>query len=97
MNAKLILPSDFDSSGKIKYPVLFHPYGGPNSQSVNQIYSMGFDELLASLGIIIVIVDGRGTGFRGREYRSCISHRLGILEALDQIAAAKYSFSFFKI
>jgi dipeptidyl aminopeptidase len=44
---------------------------------------------LAASGFITLVVDGRGTGFRGRAYRSIVTERLGYYEALDQIAAAK--------
>lgn len=35
-------------------------------------------------------MDGRGTGFRGREYRTCVRKRLGELETIDQVNAAKH-------
>lgn len=44
---------------------------------------------LADSGIIVAFVDGRGTGFKGRKYKTCISKNLGNIEVIDQIAAAK--------
>jgi dipeptidyl aminopeptidase/acylaminoacyl peptidase len=44
----------------------------------------------ANAGFIVVIVDGRGTGFKGRAYRACVSKQLGKLEVEDQIFAARY-------
>ncbi|KAI5300729.1 hypothetical protein KEM55_005441 [Ascosphaera atra] len=81
-------PKDFDP--KKKYPVLFNPYAGPNSQSVDQKFSVNFHSYVAAtLGYIVVTVDGRGTGFIGRKARCIIRGQLGKYETHDQIAVAK--------
>ncbi|KAI5291644.1 hypothetical protein KEM54_002391 [Ascosphaera aggregata] len=81
-------PTNFDTSKR--YPVLFHPYAGPNSQSVDQRFSVDFHAYAAStLGYIVVTVDGRGTGFIGRKARCTIRGQLGKYETHDQIAVAK--------
>lgn len=90
INIKMILPADFDDSGATKYPVLFQVYGGPNSQMVSMQYEVNYMSRIACLGVVSMIVDGRGTGFKGRKYRSVISTRLGEVEAIDQVAAAGY-------
>ncbi|RDW71473.1 putative dipeptidyl-aminopeptidase B [Coleophoma cylindrospora] len=75
---------------KKKYPVLFYLYGGPGSQSVDKTFGVTFQEYIAaSLGYIVVTVDGRGTGFTGRKSRVIIRGNLGYYEAKDQIATAK--------
>ncbi|KAF6803595.1 dipeptidyl aminopeptidase b [Colletotrichum sojae] len=77
-------------SEKKKYPVLFHQYSGPGSQSVSKKFSVDFQSYVASaLGYIVVTVDGRGTGFIGRKARVLIRDQLGYWEAHDQIAAAQ--------
>jgi dipeptidyl aminopeptidase len=38
---------------------------------------------------IIVMIDGRGTGFKGRKLRNPITDNLGHYEVIDQIAAAR--------
>ncbi|KAI8144625.1 dipeptidyl peptidase IV N-terminal region-domain-containing protein [Fennellomyces sp. T-0311] len=89
MNAIELLPPDFNA--REKYPVLFHVYGGPGSQTVSYQFDLGWHTFLASkLRYIIVTVDGRGTGYRGREYRTCVRKRLGELEVIDQVNAAKH-------
>ena len=89
VNTFEILPNDFDPTLKNHYPVFFYAYGGPNSQQVIQSFSVSFNEVVASqLGAIVVVVDGRGTGFRGREFRSIVRDNLGYVEAQDQISAA---------
>ena len=91
VNTFEILPNDFDRTLKNHYPVFFYAYGGPNSQQVIKSFSVSFNEVIASqLGAIVVVVDGRGTGFRGREFRSIVRDNLGYVEAQDQISAAEY-------
>lgn len=73
-----------------KYPVLFHLYNGPNSQTVNRKFSVDFQAYVASnLGYIVVTVDGRGTGAIGRKARCAVRGNLGYYEARDQIETAK--------
>lgn len=82
------LPPNFDQFKK--YPVLFYVYGGPGSQLVTKTHSISFPEIASSqLDAIVVTVDGRGTGFKGREFRSLVRDTLGTYETIDQIAAAK--------
>ncbi|GCF01531.1 hypothetical protein ZYGM_001457 [Zygosaccharomyces mellis] len=89
VNAMEILPNGFRATRKNYYPVFFYAYGGPNSQQVLQTYSVSFLEVFASqLNSIIVVVDGRGTGFKGKQFRSVVRDKLGEYEAQDQIAAA---------
>lgn len=81
-------PPHFDASKK--YPVLFYLYGGPGSQTVDKKFTVDFQSYVAAtLGYIVVTVDGRGTGFIGREARCIIRGNLGYYEAYDQIATAK--------
>jgi dipeptidyl-peptidase-4 len=84
----MIKPLDFSPSKK--YPVLMEQYSGPNSQQVADKFGIGWENYIASLGYIIVCVDGRGTAARGEEFRKCTYMNLGILESDDQIATANY-------
>jgi dipeptidyl aminopeptidase/acylaminoacyl peptidase len=89
MPAMEVLPPDFDSTKK--YPVLFHVYGGPGSQLVSYQFALDWHTFVASqLGFIVVTVDGRGTGYQGREYRSVVRGKLGEYETVDQVNAAKH-------
>lgn len=81
-------PPHFDE--KKNYPVIFHLYGGPGSQTVDKRFTVDFQAYLASsLGYVVVTVDGRGTGFIGRKARCIIRGHIGFYEALDQIETAK--------
>ena len=90
LNAWILKPLDFDPAKK--YPVLFDIYGGPGSQTVqNQFngYTGAWHQMLAQKGYLIVSVDNRGTGGRGRQFKKCTQLQLGKYETLDQIAAAR--------
>lgn len=91
MNVKRIVPPNFDPSKK--YPVLFQPYGGPGSQRATKSFTsyswVPYVSADPELGFIVYIIDNRGTGFKGRKFRSPIVGQLGKIEVEDQIWAAK--------
>ena len=83
-------PPHMDDSGRTKYPVLFRVYGGPVSQLVDVRYTHDWhDYVVSELQYIVVVVDGRGTGYKGRALRNPVKNNLGRWETQDQIAAAK--------
>ncbi|EGG01205.1 dipeptidyl aminopeptidase IV [Melampsora larici-populina 98AG31] len=90
MNVKELRPAGMDKSGSTKYPVLIKVYGGPNSQVVDVKYAIDWHYFLISkLNYIVVLVDGRGTGMKGRSYRVPVRNQLGSFEAHDVAAAAR--------
>ncbi|KAG2359215.1 dipeptidyl peptidase IV N-terminal region-domain-containing protein [Suillus spraguei] len=90
LNVKEMRPPRMDDSGRTKYPVLFFVYGGPESQQVNLEYIRNWhDYLVCTLQYVVVIVDGRGTGFKGRHLRNPVRNNLGFWETQDQINAAR--------
>ncbi len=89
LNGYMLKPADFDPLKQ--YPVLMEVYGGPGSQNVQNSWGHQYwHHLLTQKGYIIVSVDNRGTGGRGRAFKHCTYKNLGKLEAFDQIQAAKY-------
>lgn len=97
LNAWIIKPKDFDVNKK--YPVFMFQYSGPGSQQVANKWNSTDDywfKLLTQQGYIVACVDGRGTGFKGAEFKKCTQKELGKYEVIDQIDAAKvignYSF-----
>ncbi len=86
LNAWMVKPVNFDPNKK--YPVLMVQYSGPNSQQVLDQYGMDWEQYLASKGIIVACVDGRGTGARGEAFRKCTYLKMGVLESQDQVEAA---------
>ncbi|KAK9720279.1 Dipeptidyl peptidase 4 [Basidiobolus ranarum] len=92
-NALETAPPDFEEGSGKRYNVLFNVYGGPGSQLVSQAFKLDFHTYLVSnpqLPMIVVTVDGRGTGFKGQKFRTCVAQNLGDLESQDQIEAARY-------
>ena len=90
LNMWMVKPLDFDKSKK--YPLLMFQYSGPGSQQVANKWNGANDywhNMLAQKGIIVVCVDGRGTGFKGAQFKKITQKELGKYEVEDQIASAK--------
>ena len=90
LNMWMIKPVDFDAQKE--YPLLMFQYSGPGSQQVANRWNGTNDywhQMLAQQGMIIVCVDGRGTGLKGRDFKKVTQKELGKYEVEDQIAAAK--------
>lgn len=80
------------------YPcfLISNSYGGPESQKVNVEYKRDWhDYLVCTLQYIVVVVDGRGTGFKGRRLRNPVRYNMGFWETQDQINAARCVLYFF--
>lgn len=92
LNAYIIKPTDFDPSRR--YPVIMTQYSGPGSQTVLNKWSLDWEQFAAGKGYIVVCVDGRGTGGRGRDFMTVVYKNLGHYETIDQINAAKQVASF---
>ena len=92
LNAYLVTPRDFDPTRA--YPLLLHTYGGPGSQEVYDRWAgqerLWHQYLAETYGVLVAGVDNRGTGGRGKAFKTLTQNRLGILEAEDQIAAAQW-------
>ena len=90
LNAWIFKPTNFDASKK--YPVFMYQYSGPGSQQVNNSWFDTDDFWFMSLtqqGYIVACIDGRGTGFKGADFKKCTQKELGKYEVEDQIDAAK--------
>ncbi len=90
LNMYTLKPLNFDETKK--YPLFLYQYSGPGSQSVSNQWIGGNDywhQMLVQDGIIVVCVDGRGTGFKGRDFKKMTQLELGKYEVEDQIAVAK--------
>lgn len=90
LNMWMIKPADFDPDKE--YPLFMFQYSGPGSQSVTNTFFNTNDywyQLLANEGYIIACVDGRGTGFKGADFKKVTQKELGKYELEDQIDAAR--------
>jgi len=87
LNAYMIKPLGFDP--KKKYPVIMTQYSGPGSQQVMNRWEKGWQEFAATKGYVIVCVDGRGTGARGKDFEHIVYKNLGYYETIDQCNCAR--------
>jgi dipeptidyl-peptidase-4 len=90
LNMWMIKPADFDPNKE--YPLLMFQYSGPGSQQVANRWNGSNDywhQMLAQQGMIVVCVDPRGTGLKGRDFKKVTQKELGKYEVEDQIAAAR--------
>ncbi len=90
LNMYMIKPKDFDPAKK--YPLLMYQYSGPGSQNVSNSWLSANDywhQSLVADGYILACVDGRGTGFKGSDFKKVTYMNLVKYETEDQIAAAK--------
>lgn len=90
LNAWMIKPKAFDPNKK--YPVFMFQYSGPGSQQVDNEWLNVNDYwfmMLSQQGYIVACVDGRGTGFKGADFKKVTQLELGKYEVEDQIDAAK--------
>jgi dipeptidyl-peptidase 4 len=79
-------PMGFDPARK--YPVIDYVYTGPTTHNVPESYAMtlrGPANILAQLGAVVVIIDGRGTSQRGHAFRLPAFQNMGEVGIDDHI------------
>lgn len=78
-------PADFDATKR--WPVVFHVYGEPWSQTVMDTWTLGhhlFHRWLTQLGYVVMSLDARGTPApKGRDWRKALFQRIGVTSSLD--------------
>lgn len=78
-------PPDFDPTKS--WPVLFHVYGEPWSQTVKDTWFLGhhlFHRWLTQQGYVVMSVDARGTPApKGRDWRKALYQQIGVLSSHD--------------
>ncbi len=90
LHGHLFLPPGLDKGRR--YPLLLYVYGGPHSQLVRNAFLGGGNLWLAYMatrGVLVARLDGRGTDNRGIEFCQKVFRKLGLLEVEDQVAAVK--------
>ncbi len=83
-------PSNFDPNKK--YPIIDGTYSGPHNIRSPKTFRKGLmndDVPLAQLGFIVMNIDGLGSAFRSKEFRSNSWKNLGDIGAPDHIIAIK--------
>ncbi len=89
LNAYFLKPE-----GNGPFPLLVFQYSGPGSQQVSHAWGGGpnysFHQMMVQKGFAVVVVDSRGTGGRGADFKKQTYKQLGALEAEDLIAAGRH-------
>jgi dipeptidyl-peptidase-4 len=91
LNGFMLKPANFDPSKE--YPVMVFQYSGPGSQEVEKSWGGShfyFHQLLTQKGYIVAVIDPRGTGGRGEQFKKVTYKQLGKYELEDHLAGAKY-------
>lgn len=91
LNGYFLKPADF-TAGK-EYPTIVYQYSGPGSQNVKNEWGgkhFAWHQMLTQKGYIVAIVDTRGTGGRGADFKKLTYKQLGKYETEDLIATGKY-------
>ncbi|KAM7534079.1 hypothetical protein Aperf_G00000105055 [Anoplocephala perfoliata] len=83
---KIMQPPELVEKHITQYPVLLDTYGGPISQIVTKKFSADWQTyLVTQFKFVVILIDGRGTGNRGKRFESAIHKNLGVVEIQDQM------------
>ena len=85
LHGMLHKPSNFDPSRK--YPVLVSVYGGPATNGASENFTR--PNAYTELGFLVVTLDARSAGGRGKKFLDAIYQKLGITEIDDMAAGVK--------
>lgn len=85
-------PADFDPARR--YPVVDYMYAGPFLSAVQKEYvpTLGMHRIAASLaqmGLVVVMIDGRGTPGRDKAFQDATYGRVGQMEIPDHVSALR--------
>ncbi len=72
---------------------MIYQYSGPGSQNVKNSWSGShyyFHQMLTQKGYIVAVIDNRGTGGRGANFKKMTYKKMGKLEAIDHVEGTKY-------
>jgi dipeptidyl-peptidase-4 len=92
LHAALYQPADGTPESQPAPPAVVWVYGGPHSQKVANEWSLTVElhrQMLRQLGFAVIVVDNRGTSFRGRAFEAALAGQLGEVEIADQAAAVR--------
>ncbi len=85
LHGMIHFPSDFDPDKK--YPVLLSNYGGPGTNAFRETFT--YPDALTEYGFLVLNIDGRNVGGRGKKLSDVLYGNLGIVEMDDFAAGVK--------
>jgi dipeptidyl-peptidase-4 len=86
LHGMLHKPADFDPSRT--YPVVLSVYGGPATNGARETFTLPHP--FTEWGMLVVTVDARSAGGRGKRFLDAIYQNLGTVEVDDMAAAVKH-------
>jgi len=96
IDVMLIVPEDFHENSSKRYPIIFHVYGGPGSDSgsVTQtyLYNQFSAYMTSNKSVIYALIDARGSPNHGCKFMYDIYRKIGSIEVEDTINVARYTF-----
>jgi dipeptidyl aminopeptidase/acylaminoacyl peptidase len=92
LHGVIYTPADFDPARR--YPVVDYIYAGPFISAVQKEYAPAISmqriaASLARMGLVVVMVDGRGTPGRSKAFQDATYGRVGQMEIADHVAALR--------
>ncbi len=90
LNGLLLRPPGFDP--RHRYPAVVYVYGGPHGHSVARQWRRmnPWHHYLAQRGFVVLLVDGRGTGYRGKTFEAKLWQKFGVVDVADVATAARW-------
>ena len=86
LHGMLHKPADFDPSRT--YPMVLSVYGGPATNGARETFTLPHP--FTEWGMLVVTVDARSAGGRGKKFLDAIYQKLGTVEIDDMAAAVKH-------
>lgn len=90
LNGLLLHPLGADA--RKQAPAIIYTYGGPHGRSVaNRWRRMEpWHQYLAQRGFVVLLLDGRGTAYRGKTFEAKLHMQFGRVDVADVTAAARW-------
>lgn len=85
LHGMIHFPSDFDPAKK--YPVILSNYGGPATNAFRESFT--YPDALTEYGFLVLNIDGRNAGGKGKKLLDQLYGNLGIVEMDDFAAGVK--------
>lgn len=85
LHGMIHFPSNFDPSKK--YPMILDNYGGPGTNAFRETFT--YPDALTEYGFLVLNIDGRNVGGRGKKLSDVLYGNLGIVEMDDFAAGIK--------
>jgi len=89
LHARVTRPLDMEPGRR--YPAIVKVYGGPHAQTVDRSWDNTLTtELFAHQGFVVLELDNRGMGNRGKAFGTALYLHMGGVEVKDQVAGVEY-------